>query len=195
MTLAFALIAILTIASAVAAMSLRNLVHCALAVALTFVGLAAAFLQLDAQFAGLAQILVYVGAVAILIVFTVLLTRGGEPGNEPVFSARWLTGVAAAGAVFAVVAGCIMASSFTNRQATSAPETTVKQIGEALMTKFVLPLEVLGLLLTAAMIGAVIIAMKDASRKVKIEDGGSKMESSNRPSSILHPPSSRGGHP
>ena len=177
MTPAFAILAILTIASAVAAMTLRNLVHCALAVAVTFVGLAAAFLQLDAQFAGFAQILVYVGAVAILIVFTVLLTRGGEPGNEPVFSARWLTGAAVAVAVFAVVAGCVMASSFTNRQAGSAPDTTVKQIGEALMTKFVLPLEVLGLLLTAAMIGAVILAMKDAGKRRSA------------------PPSSTGGHP
>jgi len=195
MTPAFALIAILTIASAVAAMTFRNLVHCALAVALTFVGLAAAFLQLDAQFAGLAQILVYVGAVAILIVFTVLLTRGGEPGNDPVFSARWLTGAAVAVAVFGVVAGCVMASGFTNRDAGNAPEITVKQIGEALMTKFLLPLEVLGLLLTAAMIGAVIIAMKDAGRKTRVEDGGWKMEPANPPSSILHPPSSSGGKP
>ena len=82
MTLPFAIIAVLTIASAVAAMTLRNLVHCALALTVTFVGLAAAFLQLGAEFAGLAQILVYVGAVAILIVFTILLTRSGDPGGE-----------------------------------------------------------------------------------------------------------------
>lgn len=169
MTIGFAIIASLTIASAVAAMTLRNLVHCALSVALTFIGLAAAFLQLDAQFAGLAQILVYVGAVAILIVFTVLLTRGGEPGNEPVFSGRWLTGAAVAASVFAVLAGCLMVSGFTNRQPTAPPETTVKQIGESLMTKYVLPLEVLGLLLTAAMIGAVILAMKEPGRKARVD--------------------------
>ena len=161
MTLTFAIIAIVTIASAVAAMSLRNLVHCALMLTVTFAGLAAAFLQLDAQFAGLAQILVYVGAVAILIVFTILLTRSGDPGAEPVFSARWFTGAAATALVFAVVAGCIIASSFTNRPAPAVPEVSVKQIGDALMTKFVLPLEVIGLLLTAAMIGAVILAMRD----------------------------------
>jgi NADH-quinone oxidoreductase subunit J len=195
MTFGFAIIALLTIASAVAAMTLRNLVHCALAGALAFIGLAAVFLQLDAQFAGFAQLLVYVGAVAILIVFTVLLTRGGEPGNEPVFSARWLTGAAVALAVFATVAGCILASRYITREGGSVAEPTVKQIGESLMTKYVLPLEVLGLLLTAAMIGAVIIAMKDASRKTRIEDGGSKMESASDPSSILHPPSSSGGTP
>ena len=64
--------------------------HCALAVALTFVGLAAAYLQLNAQFVGLAQVLVYVGAVAILIVFAVLLTRGGEPLGERHRSGRQL---------------------------------------------------------------------------------------------------------
>jgi hypothetical protein len=62
------------------------------------------------------------------------------------------------------------------------------------MTKFVLPLEVIGLLLTAALIGAVIIAMKEESANTKIEDGRSKLDKSARPSSILHPPSSQGGH-
>ena len=167
MTIAFAIIAVLTIASAVAAMTLRNLVHCALALAVTFVGLAAAFLQLGAEFAGLAQILVYVGAVAILIVFTILLTRSGDPGGEPVFSARWFTGAATTVLVFAVLAGCIIASSFTRREAPAVPDVSVKQIGDALMTKFVLPLEVIGLLLTAAMIGAVILAMRDKKSEVR----------------------------
>src|SRR5688572_10633968 len=67
MTVSFAIIAILTIGSAVAAMTLRNLVHCALSVAVTFAGLAALYLQLNAQFVGFAQILVYIGAVSILI--------------------------------------------------------------------------------------------------------------------------------
>ncbi len=78
MTPAFAIIALLTIAAAVAAMSLRNLVHCALAMGGAFGGLAALYLQLAAQFVGFTQILVYIGAVASLIVFASLLTRGGE---------------------------------------------------------------------------------------------------------------------
>ena len=87
MPLPFAIIAVLTIAAAAAAMSLRNLVHCALALTVAFAGLASAYLQLDAQFVGFAQILVYVGAVAILIVFAILLTRGGEAPEKSVFSA------------------------------------------------------------------------------------------------------------
>jgi len=68
MNFIFAIIASVTIAAAVAAMSLRNLVHCALALAVAFAGLAAVYLQLGAQFVGFTQILVYIGAVAILIV-------------------------------------------------------------------------------------------------------------------------------
>ena len=68
-------------------------------------------------------------------------------------------------AVLAVLTWAITQSAVTRRESTLLPEATVKQIGEALMTKYVLPLEVIGLLLTAALIGAVIIAMKEEGKK------------------------------
>src|SRR6195256_3898076 len=165
MTLPFAIIAVLTIAAAVAAMTLRNLVHCALALALAFAGLASIYLQLGAQFAGFAQILVYIGAVAILIVFAVLLTRGSEPPTESIYSSNWLVGVGVALAVFAVVAGMILSSKVLTVQQAPAPLVSVRQLGDQLMTKYILPLEVLGLLLTAALIGAVLIAMQEGEAK------------------------------
>jgi len=192
MTLSFAIIAVITIAAAVAAMSLRNLVHCALAVAVAFAGLAAAYLQLNAQFVGFAQILVYVGAVAILIVFAILLTRGSEPASQTILSGGWAAGIAVALAVLGVLVYAISKSAVITRAAAPEPEVTVRQLGNALMTKFVLPLEVVGLLLTAALIGAVIIAMRDDA-KTRIEDGGLKMDNDGNPSSIVHPPSSHGG--
>ena len=195
MTLSFAIIAVLIIAAATAAMTLRNLVHSALAVAVAFGGLALAYLQLDAQFVGLTQILVYVGAVAILIVFAVLLTRGGEAPEKSVFSASWIWGALITVSVFATLAWAVTHSFASQRELPPQPEATVKHIGDALMTKFVLPLEVIGLLLTAALIGAVIIAMRDETPKAKIEDGGLKIDKTSTPSSILHPPSSTEGHP
>ena len=66
----FYLLAALTLAGGVAAVLLKHLVHCALAVTVAFAGLALLFLQLDAQFAGFAQILVYIGAVAIPVSYT-----------------------------------------------------------------------------------------------------------------------------
>lgn len=193
MTLAFTIIAALTIAAAVAAMSLRNLVHCALALTVAFAGLAAAYLQLDAQFVGFAQIFVYIGAVAILLVFAILLTRGGESPERNVFSKSWVWGLGVVLAVFSTLAWAIQNSFASQREPAETVQASVKQIGDALMTKFVLPLEVIGLLLTAALIGAVIIAMRDESSPTKIEDGRSKMDKTSTPSSILHPPSS-GGH-
>jgi NADH:ubiquinone oxidoreductase subunit 6 (subunit J) len=165
MSPAFAIMAVITIAAAVAAMSLRNLVHCALALTVAFAGLAVIYLQLDAQFVGFAQILVYVGAVAILIVFATLLTRGGGAPEPRIFSGSWLAGMVAAVGVLCVLAGIISRSSVILREISSettvAPVVSVRQIGEALMDRFVVPLEVVGLLLTAALIGAVIIAMQD----------------------------------
>ena len=165
MTLPFIILSVLTIGAAVAAMTLRNLVHCALAVAAAFGGLAGLYLQLDAQFVGFAQILVYIGAVAILIVFAILLTRGGEAPEKSVFSAMWLTGATVAVVVFGVLAWTIVKSLIGEREPAQTADATVKQIGDALMTKYVLPLEVVGLLLTAALIGAVIIAMRDEVKK------------------------------
>ena len=164
MGIAFTIIAVLTIAAAVAAMTLRNLVHCALGLTVAFAGLAALYLQLNAQFVGFAQILVYVGAVAILIVFAILLTRGGEAPEHSVFSTSWFAGVIVTVGVLGVLIWAITKSSATQRELPPVPQATVKQIGDALMNKFVLPLEVVGLLLTAALIGAVIIAMKEEKK-------------------------------
>ena len=177
MTLSFALLAGLTAGSAIAAMSLRNLVHCALSLVVTFAGLAGLFLQLNAEFVGFAQILVYVGAVAILIVFAILLTRGGESAPAPIATATpWAVSIAVA--LFVTMAGAVMMSPGMARRfllsaappgapaafappSPGVPSVPVNSLGERLMGEYILPLEVLGLLLTAALIGAVIIAMQE----------------------------------
>ena len=165
-TLSFVFIAVLTVAGAAAALTLRNLVHCVLALVLAFGGLAGLYLQLGAQFVGFAQILVYVGAVAILIVFAILLTRSDETPAQPVVSRAWIASVIIAASVFAILAWTIHASVASQHPIPPQPEVTVRKIGDTLMSQFVLPLEVIGLLLTAALIGAVTIAMRER-REVK----------------------------
>ena len=162
MSLPFIILALLTLSSGYAAMRLRNLVHCALCLVLTFAGLAGLYLLLGAQFVGLAQILVYVGAVAILIVFAILLTRNNEPdASAPAFSASWLAGLAVTVLTAGTLIFAILTSAQIGRAVPPKPDASVKHIGEKLMTQYVLPLEVIALLLTVAMIGAVIIAMPD----------------------------------
>ena len=164
MTAPFLILAALTVAGTVAAMTLRNLIHCVLALTLAFAGLAALYLQLGAQFVGFTQILVYVGAVAILAVFVIMMTRGAGPGLQPIFSSFWTTGTVVAAAVFAVLAWAIGSSNLSSRVLPPQAEADVRPIGNALMHSYVLPLEIMGLLLTAALIGAVVLAMQEKRR-------------------------------
>ncbi len=161
MGITFAIIAAMTFAGALAAMTLRNLVHCALALAVSFAGFAALYLQLGAPFVGWSQVVVYIGAVAILILFAILLTRSDDGGEPRIFSKSWAAGAVICLCVFGVLTASILQSGATNKQAENKPEPTVKEIGMDLMTHYILPLETIGLLLTAAAIGAVIIALKD----------------------------------
>ncbi len=161
MSFAFYLIAALTLAGGLAAVLLKNTVHCALALTVAFAGMALLFLQLDAQFAGFAQILVYIGAVAILVVFAILLTKGSETPKGGIYSRHWVAGLVIAAGVFAVLGWAVLQSASWLPQAAQAPAVTVSQIGNALMSRYVLPLEIVALLLTAALIGAVVVAMHE----------------------------------
>jgi NADH-quinone oxidoreductase subunit J len=158
----FLMTAALTVAGALAAALLRNLVHCALSLTVTFAGLALLYLQLDAQFAGFVQILVYIGAVAILVVFAILLTRGAGIPEYRSYGKNWFAGIVIAAAVFALLTWAITKSFPATSATPPAPSATVQSIGVALMGSYVLPLEIVAILLTVALIGAVIVAMPEA---------------------------------
>jgi NADH-quinone oxidoreductase subunit J len=165
MSIVFYVIASLSVAGALAAVLLKNTVHCALALTIAFAGLALMFLELDAQFAGFAQILIYIGAVAILVVFAILLTRGSDTPKDTVYSRNPLVGLVIAAGIFAVLGWAVLRSARflpgPEATPTTAPVVTVDDIGNALMGHYVLPLEIVALLLTAALIGAVIVAMHE----------------------------------
>ena len=154
---AFAAIAILTLAAALAAATLPKLMRAALSFALAFVGLAALFFLLGAEFVGLVQIFVYIGAVAVLIVFTILLTRRDVEKDR---GFNW-SGVVVAIAVFGGLAWAILKTKSLSLAAQEMPALTVRQIGEVLMTGYVWPLLCVGVLLTAALIGALILVMEE----------------------------------
>jgi NADH-quinone oxidoreductase subunit J len=156
-SVAFLLIAIFTLFAAFAAATLPRLIHAALVFAAMFVGLAAFFFLLGAEFVGLVQIFVYVGAVAILIVFTILLTRREtETARAPAIGG---TGIAVA--VFAALTWSIYKTPSLRVAARPAEAVTVKQIGELLMSSYVWPLLCVGVLLTAALIGAMVLVIED----------------------------------
>jgi NADH-quinone oxidoreductase subunit J len=174
LSVVFVLTSILTVAGALAAALLKNLVHCALSLTVTFAGLALLYLQLDAQFAGFSQILVYIGAVAILVVFAILLTRGSGIPEYRSYSSSWLAGLAIAAGVFALLAWAVIKSLPPSPASSAAPQVSVQQIGFALMSSNVLPLEIVAVLLTVALIGAVIVAMPESqkSKTDSVQGGG-----------------------
>lgn len=150
-------IAIITLAGALAAATMRNLMHAALSLVLAFIGVAALYFFLGAEFVGLVQVLVYVGAVAVLIVFTILLTRHEE-------SRKWdgrRSGILVALAVFGLLIWAIFNTPLALSATPHPMELTVRTIGQFLMTDYVWPLQAVGVLLTAALIGALILLMEE----------------------------------
>ena len=156
-SVAFIVTAIFTLTAALAAATLRKLMHAALSFALALVGLASFFFLLGAEFVGLALVFIYVGAVAVLIVFTILLTRR-DVGEGRGFN--W-GGAIIAVAVFGGLTWSVLKTQSLAIVAPHITALTVKRIGQALMTSYVWPLQCVGLLLTAALIGALILVMEE----------------------------------
>lgn len=164
MSIAFYILAAITLLSAVLAVVLRNLVHCLLALVLFFLGIAGHFFLLRADFLGAAQILIYIGAVAVLILFAIMLTRNvtGTEGPRESLGGAWWLGVGVATALAALLSGVARRAEMAGALPTGTGTTsTVGEIGRLLVSDWVVPLEIMAVLLTAALIGAVVIALEE----------------------------------
>jgi NADH-quinone oxidoreductase subunit J len=154
---AFIVISVFMLAAALAAATLPNLMHAAFCLVLALVGLASFFFLLGAEFVGLALVFVYIGAVAVLVVFTILLTRRDSKEHH---GFKW-SGVLIALAVFAGLTWAVLGTHSLSIVPPHIRALTVKQIGQTLMTGYVWPLQCVGLLLTAALIGALVLVMEE----------------------------------
>ena len=165
---AFIVISFLTLIPALAAATLPNLMHAAFCLVLALLGLASFFFLLGAEFVGLALVFIYIGAVAVLIVFTILLTRrdpkehhGLNPPTPKATAGRAWSGVLIALAVFCGLTWAVLRTQSLSIVPLHIRALTVKQIGQTLMTGYVWPLQCVGLLLTAALIGALVLVMEE----------------------------------
>ena len=167
MDTAFWIISAVTVIGAMLAMTLRNLVHCVLALILFFFGIAAHYFLLHADFLGVVQILIYVGAVAVLILFAIMLTRHvtGTEGEREVLGGKWWAGMGTAVIIAGLLWAVIRRDEMTSMLPTGAATTSVAEIGKALVMDWVVPFEAMGVLLTAALIGAVVIALEEIVRR------------------------------
>jgi NADH-quinone oxidoreductase subunit J len=169
----FLLFAVMTLGSAVAVVTLRNIVHCALFLCLCFVGVAGLFALCNAEFLFAVQILIYVGAVTILMVFGILLSQK-ESGRQIVLNNRqtpW--NVLFIGILAAMMLYVFHGTGFDWKVTPLSLEGTgvdpvvtdfisnTEAVGLSLMTTCTLIFEVMSMVLLLAMIGALIVAQKD----------------------------------
>jgi NADH:ubiquinone oxidoreductase subunit 6 (subunit J) len=171
MDIAFALIAFVLLASAATAMALRNIIHSALLLVVSWFALALFYLWAGAEFAAFAQVLIYAGAISMVVLFAVLLTQRslGDFTLAPESCRRGLrtrrrralAAVLAGAAVAGAIAYAVLNSSLAVAS-TPAPTVTVRELGEQLMGPQAAALLVVGVILTVALIGAVVIAAQPA---------------------------------
>jgi NADH-quinone oxidoreductase subunit J len=167
MEIAFWILSAITVIGAILAITMRNLVHCVLSLILFFLGIAGHYLLLRADFLFAVQVLIYIGAVAVLILFAIMLTRHvtGTEGPREVLGGKWWAGMGTA----VIIAGLLWAIIRKDPLAAMLPagmaSTSVTEIGRALVADWLVPFEAMGVLLTAALIGAVVIALEEVIRK------------------------------
>ena len=137
----------------------RNLFHAAIFLVLSFVGVAGYYVLLEAEFLAMIQILVYVGAISILIIFAIMLSRRLMSAEFRAKNEQWLLGLIAAALLFAILVVILVQVNWPVAQA-DVPDGTLVELGQALVdpAQYLLVFEAASVLLLVALVGAVIIA-------------------------------------
>ena len=154
----FAILAVIGSAAALRLVTAKNVVHAALYLVVTLSAVGAVYLLLAAEFVAWVQVLIYVGAIVVLLLFSLMLTRA-PIGREALDNQQ--RGVAAlVGAGILAGLGLLIQDAFSGQEIELAPSFTAS-IGNELFSTYVLPFEVVSFLLLAALIGAIVLARKD----------------------------------
>lgn len=157
-SIAFYTFGLVSVGGAVGMIAARKLVHSAIFLVVSFLAVAAIFLLGRADFLAAVQVLIYAGAVMILMLFAIMLTPGqtesaGDPGQ------KIGAGLVAGG--FLVVSAFTLLGTNWNLARNVADQATTRGIGELILNQYVLPFELASVLLLAAMVGAILIARED----------------------------------
>jgi len=156
-------LATLMLASAIAVVTMRDIIRCGLAMIVGFGALAGIYVILGAPLVAGAQVLVYIGAISVLILFAIMLTQDKVAPARLVFQTQAVPAALAA-VVLAVVIALTVAA--TNWAATPArTDNATNDVAKALFNSYVLPLEVVGVLLLAAVIGGVFLAKREEGQR------------------------------
>ena len=152
-------VALITAAAAVLTVTSHNLVHAALFLAVALAGIAGVFLVLRADFLALVQLVVYVGAVAVLFLFGLMLTRA-PIGREALDSQHRGLALGVSGSLFVVLSWLVI-DAFGDVRVETVAGPRIGELGLALFRDWVLPFEVLSMLLLAALVGAIVLSRRE----------------------------------
>jgi len=154
--LIFGFVSLVTLGAAIAVVTNKNILHSAFYLVLAFVGVASIYVLLEAPFIAVVQVLVYIGAIAILIVFAIMLTRRIMSKDLEQRNAQWIWAALGSFALFGVI-GWIVYSVNWPVSVAAVPDDTITILGQDLLSTYVVPFEIASVLLLAALVGAIII--------------------------------------
>lgn len=158
---AFWIVAVVMAVAGIRIVTTRNVVHAALYLMIVLAGSAAIFILLGAEFLGWTQILVYVGAIVVLFLFGVMLTKASYGEAESLDNDQRVLAAIVGILVFALFAGVCWVAFGLDAALELDRSTTVGELGTDLFAQWVLPFEAVSLVLLAALIGAVTLARRD----------------------------------
>jgi NADH-quinone oxidoreductase subunit J len=162
----FYVIAAGMVAAAVAVVTTKNVVRAALYLIAVFAGVAAQYVLLAAEFVAVTQVLVYIGAIMVLMLFGIMLTRAKIGAEVELTHSHWYLG-----AVTALVLGGVMTYALLDAfgddalpkdlQVNQVNGSNTATVSDMIFSQFLIPFEVISVLLLAALVGAIVIARKD----------------------------------
>lgn len=156
--LVFYILAFVVLGTAVGVVFLDNIVYGALLLVLTFIGVAGIYLTLNADFIAIVQVLVYAGAISILIVFSIMLVSRSEKkmnDTNPLGQYKWTSAIVA-GALFSIISFFIIKTPW--QIDVGVIPNSMERFAEVLLYDYVLSFELAAILLLVALVGAIIIA-------------------------------------
>lgn len=154
--LIFGFVSLITLGAAVAVVTNKNILHSAFYLVLAFVGVAGIYVLLEAPFIAVVQVLVYIGAIAILIVFAIMLTRRIMSKDLEQRNAQWVLAALGGFALFGVMGWIVYSVNWPVAEA-AVPEDTITILGQELFSTYVVPFEIVSVLLLAALVGSILI--------------------------------------
>jgi len=152
-------LATLMLASAIAVVTMRDIIRCGLAMIVCFLALAGLYVTLGAAMVAAAQVIVYIGAISVLILFAIMLTQTKDAPSRLVFQSQAIPAAIAAVIIGVVVALAIAATDWG--EATERVRVATDALSKVLFDQYVLPFEIVSVMLLAAVIGGVFLAKRE----------------------------------